>query len=619
MEEIQNDQDILDLGFIDGNQDNLIPNQNLKKNSKNIINYGMNNNLNQDSNRNLNDVESTQEAFIQTLSLQIKQLQELLDSKNKDFDNLNSENNHLKLLMIQEQKKMIDKDNILHSINAQKKNLEDKIDKYKTESENLNSTIKELNYKIIELNQNMISKENMNQFNNKIKNMLENKNNEVNEDNNTKEESKENALIEKYEVELKKLYNNIDELEIKNNKLLFDNKILNTKMTNTISDKNNELAILKSIYQNQLNNLNKVISHLNNRILQLFEDSNKPVNYKQNSNLLKSEIMKKFNDLENKINLYDKENCDLRKENQSLKSELSELKLVAESKEKIIQKLQTDFEMMENEYNNNVMTTQKFGETLKIDDMNKSEYINDLLNKQKTLIKENNDLKVGLKQMTKNINEANQLYFKKKEEYDKLFEVKDNKLREYKTKISLLKMKVNELHHEISILKELKNDPNNNAFHYSFFTQDNKDLNYINNNTNKKDKKDKKLRCFTPKIKRKENPLEININNINMKNENRTIDNEEKNNDNNNDIFRENKIIDLPKQTVSIIKPNVNLNKNDNNNNIDINNINNNFGEKKLKENNLIDLNDNQRDINYLEEYKKTLNKIDQQINSFKL
>ena len=617
MEEIQNEQDMLNLDFIGENQDNLVPNKISKKNSKNIMNYGMNNNLNQgfdqDSNRNLNDVESTQEAFIQTLSLQIKQLQELLESKNKDFDNLNSENNHLKLLMIQEQKKMIDKDNILHSISAQKKNLEEKIDKYKTESENMHSTIKELNYKIIELNQNMISKENMSQFNNKIKDVLESKNKEINDDNNNnKGESKENTLIEKYEVELKKLYNIIDELEIKNNKLEFDNKVLNTKITNIISDKNNELSILKSIYQNQLNNLNKVISHLNNRIAQLFDDKNKPINYKQNSTLLKNEIMKKFNDLENKLNLYDKENCDLRKENQSLKSELSELKLVAESKEKIIQKLQTDFEMMENEYNNNVMTTQKFGETLKIDDMSKSEYINDLLNKQKTLIKENNDLKVGLKQMTKNINEANQLYFKKKEEYDKLFETKDNKLREYKTKITLLKMKVNELHNEISILKEIKVDPNNNAFHYSFFTQENKDLNYINNNTNKKDKKDKKLRCFTPKIKRKENPLEININ---MKNEHRTIDNEEKNDGN--DIFRDNKIIDLPKQTVSIIKPNINLNNNDNN----INNINieNNFVEKNLNENNKIDFNDHQKDINYLEEYKKTLKKIDQQINNFKL
>ena len=615
MEEIQNDQDILNFDFIEENQGSLVHNQNLKKNSKNIMNYGMNNNLNQgfvqDNNENLNDVESTQEAFIQTLSLQIKQLQELLENKNKDFDNLNSENNHLKLLMIQEQKKMIDKDNILHSINAQKKNLEEKIEKYKTESENLNSTIKELNYKIIELNQNIISKENMNQFNNKIKDVLESKNKEINNDSNNKEENKENTLVEKYEVELKKLNNIVDELEIKNNKLVFDNKVLNTKIANIISDKNNELSILNSINQNQLNNLNKVIAHLNNRIAQLFDDNNKPINYKQTSNLLKNEIMKKFNDLENKLNSYDKENCDLRKENQSLKSELSELKLVEESKEKIIQKLQTDFEMMENEYNNNVMTSQKFGETLKIDDMNKSEYINDLLNKQKTLIKENNDLKVGLKQMTKNINEANQLYFKKKEEYDKLFETKDSKLKEYRNKIFLLKMKVNELHNEISILKEIKVDPNNNAFHYSFFTQENKDINYINNNVNKKDKRDKKLRCFTPKLKRKENPLEININ---MKNEHRTIDNEEKNDDN--DIFRENKIIDLPKQTVSIIKPNINLNNNDNNNNI---NINNNFVEKKLNENNKIDFNDNQKDINYLEEYKKTLNKIDQQINNFNL
>ena len=113
--------------------------------------------------------------------------------------------------------------------------------------------------------------------------------------------------------------------------------------------------------------------------------------------------------------------------------------------------------------------------------MNKSQYINDLINKEKKLRKENKDLKFGLKQMTKNINEANKLYFKKKSEFDKSLEVRDNKLKEYRQKISLLKMKINELHQEINSLKETKGDS------------------IINNNKSQIKKEQRRRRCFTPK------------------------------------------------------------------------------------------------------------------------
>jgi hypothetical protein len=426
---------MLNQEFLDNDeQNNYMQNQNI--NNENL-NYNINNNLDYNDNNNNNDndfdnninnnidIESTQEAFIQTLNLQIKQLQDLLEQKNKEFDILNNENNKLKLLLIQEQKKLIDKENILHSINTQKKNLDEKMNKYKNESEEMQSKIKELNYKLIELNQNIISKENISQFNNKIKNVLENEN---------QNENKNNIINENYEIEIKRLNNIIDELEIKNNKLIFDNKALNAKINTILNDKNSEINIYKSIYISQINNLNKFINNLKNRISTLFSEKNIKKSFKPNNNLLKKEIMEKFNELENKLNLYDKENCNLRKENQNIKSELEESKLVGESKEKIIQKLKTDFELMENEYNNNLFTSKKIDDNLKINNINKSQYINDLISKQKKLTKENNDLKYGLKQMTKNINEANKLYFKKKAEYDKTLEIRDNKLTEYKKK-----------------------------------------------------------------------------------------------------------------------------------------------------------------------------------------
>ena len=583
-----NEREIHAQGDIMPEYDNYTPFENI--NNNNIINDNINNNVNSnDYEPNINnniDVASTQETFIQTLNLQIKQLQELLDNKNKDFDSLNTESNKLKLLLIQEQKKFIDKENVIHSLNIQKKNLEDILNKNKIESETMQTKIKELNYKLIELNQNMISKEHIYQFNNKIKNVLEK------DDTNNDTQNQNNIILtEKYEIELKRLSNVIDELEIKNNKLAFDNKTLNARITTIINDKNAEIDIYKSIYQNQVNNLNKVIMNLNNKITQFFSEKNIN-NYKGYNNLMKNEIMDKFNELEKKLNVYDKENNDLRKENQNIKSELEELKLVADSKEKIIQKLQTDFEIMENEYNNSLFASQKFDDNLKMNDMNKSQYINELINKQKKLIKENKDLKVGLKQMTNNINEANQLYFKKKAEYDKTLLVRDNKLKEYKTKIALLKMKINELHQEINILKEYKGADflySNNNYN-SFFTQNNND----NNNNNQTKKNPKKLITFTPKVRKSNVPFEINL-------ENRTI----QNNDipDGNEIFGDIKISEVPKENKSI-KPNSLKGNNEND---------------KTKISDIDKLANHERDLKYIQEYKDTLNKVTEQLNKLNL
>ena len=266
---------------------------------------------------------------------------------------------------------------------------------------------------------------------------------------------------------------------------------------------------------------------------------------------------------------------------------------MGDSKEKIIQKLQTDFELMENEYNNNMYNTQKIDDNLKINDINKSQYINELLSSKKALDKENKDLKFGLKQMTKKINDANKLYYKKKSELDKTLEVRDNKLKEYRTKITLLKMKINELHQEINILKESRGDYINNNNHYSFLTQ--------NNNETKNKIKKQKLRSFTPKTrgKRVNNyPFEINL-------ENRVAQNDEINDYN--DIFGDLKISEVPKESISMKRVSVKTNNK----------------EKDKKEKNILknenmntaELDNDEQNLKYIQEYKNTLNKIDEQIN----
>ena len=547
------------------NLDNNNFNVDVNMNNPNLINYeDYNDEVNNevDVDKNQIDIDNTQAAFVQTLNLQINQLQKLLDEKNKEFDNLNIENNKLKLLLIQEQKKIIDKDNTIHSMNINKKNLEDKINRYKISEEKLNNKIKELNYKIIELNQSLISKENMNQFNNKIKNIIETSSNKDNINN------ENNALInEKIGVEITKLNNTIDELEIKNNKIVFENKTLNNKISTMLADKNDEINIYKSIYQTQINNLNKIISHLNQKFSELFSEKDLFKTNNKLNNFMSTEIIDKFNALEDKINLYDKENSDLRKENQNIKNELDELKLVAESKEKIIQKLQTDFEMMEKEYNNNSIGPNNM-QQIKANEINNNEYtqyINELLNKQNMIENENVNLRNGLKQMTKNINEANEIYFKRKANYDNNIKIRDNKLKEYKNKISLLKMKINELHQEINLLKNNKGIVDNNQ--NSFLSQNNNDM-----NKNQFKIEQKNLISHTPKLRRKEIPFDLNL-------ENKDIENQESK-----DYFGDIKISEVPKIT-------------------------------ETKER--LNTNGYQEDLKYIQEYKDILNKVEEQLNKY--
>ena len=316
--------------------------------------------------------------------------------------------------------------------------------------------------------------------------------------------------------------------------------------------------------------MNKIISYLNSRISESFSDKSMIKTNNKTNNLISNEIIEKFNILENKLNSFDKENSELRKENQNIKNELDELKLVTKSKEKIIEKLQNDFGIMENEYRNNLPNNLNQMGIIKNDEINSAEYvqyINELTNKQNTLENENNNLRNGLKQMAKNINEANDIYFKRKAQYDNNIKIRDNKLREYKNKISILKMKINELHQEIRILKNNKVANYNQA---SFLSQNNNDM---NNNQLKNEQMN--LISHTPKIKKKEIPFELNLERKEKLNEI---------NENNKDIFGDIKISEVPRITETQQQ-----------NNSDI----------------------NPQDMKNIQEYKDLLNKVDEQLQKY--
>ena len=96
--------------------------------------------------------------------------------------------------------------------------------------------------------------------------------------------------------------------------------------------------------------------------------------------------------------------------------------------------------------------------------MNYNENIDDLINEQKRLAEENDILKNNYEQMTRGINEANELFVTKQKEYENMINYQNEKLKEYKFKISLLKIKINELYSEIKFLKDKKNRGQNNFY-----------------------------------------------------------------------------------------------------------------------------------------------------------
>lgn len=94
--------------------------------------------------------------------------------------------------------------------------------------------------------------------------------------------------------------------------------------------------------------------------------------------------------------------------------------------------------------------------------LNNNENIEKMMEEQRRLIEENAMLKGNYEQMMQGIDEANALFLNKQNEYENIINVQNEKLKEYKYKISLLKIKINELHSEIGFLqeKEIKNQNN---------------------------------------------------------------------------------------------------------------------------------------------------------------
>ena len=145
------------------------------------------------------------------MKLEIERLKDNLSECQKNINNLVQENNKFKLLQIENSKQLSVKENIINSNKIEINRLQTKNSTLESENNEKKKIIQELNYKIIELNQKIESNESINKITQKIKN-------------NGKESD------DQYLLEINELYNKINEIEIKNSKLDFDNKNLLVKI-----------------------------------------------------------------------------------------------------------------------------------------------------------------------------------------------------------------------------------------------------------------------------------------------------------------------------------------------------------------------------------------------------
>ena len=403
-------------------------------------------NISNENNEN-EDYNEIENNIINPMSLEIEQLKESLIKSNKKLNELIEENNGLKLSHVEDVKQLSIKDSIIDSNKQEMSRLLSKINLLENEEENNKKIIKDLNYKIIELNQKIESNETINKITQKIKN-----------------ENPED-LDQNYLIQINELNNKINEIEIKNSKYEFDNKNLINKIDLIKKDNKTELEIMEALYRKKYNILEKSIERLNDIINELLNEKQRDNTDIFNYDAIQNDIYKHFSELEEKIKKLDESNSLIKKENQKLKNENEELSIIINGKETIIEKLQSNINKIENDFKQKI--SEKIpvnNELINNNNIENNENLEQVLSEQKRLTEENEILRNNYEQMTQGINEANELFVSKQKEYENIINAQVEKLKEYKFKISVLKIKVNELHSEIEFLQEKQIRNVNNIF-----------------------------------------------------------------------------------------------------------------------------------------------------------
>ena len=544
-------------------------------------------------------INSKKDPNINTLQSQINNFKQIIEEKNREIEFLKNENRNN--LSSNKQSEFISNENKVEKINK-------KLDLIKVRNDILTKNLKDKEQEILDLNNIILEYKQKIESNEQSSNFINEIKKNIRDENAAKQ-------IEKYEIELNKIKNKLDESEIKNKKLLFENNILADKIKNIELDKNEEIRINESLHQKQIDNYNKNISELNEKIKELIQEkeTNKNENINKDEYINKKDIINELNKKQDKIRQLDEDNFKLKKEMQQMINKNDELTIIIKNKDLIIEKLETEIEKFDFQEKN------KNG---KENELNNEKYknIEENLEKIEILEKENEELRLGLQNMTEGVNKANELYNEKLNSFHNELLLKNNKLNEYKNKISILKSKINELSNELILIK---GGANNNSYYNASFINNSIINTNPNANTITKYKNDMinnnlmlNKKYYNNYSTNRGNTAAINANKVNNPLGEAYIQNINKKENNNNQI--NNNYYNMSK-----FRSLGSLNKINENNNINNSNSNTNIYRNKVVLNNAVvgtktsdtqdfinkNKEEDQNHMNFLKEYRETLDK----------
>ena len=166
-----------------------------------------------------------------------------------------------------------------------------------------------------------------------------------------------------------------------------------------------------------------------------------------------SRLLSQISLLESKIKQFDEENFKLKSEVAKATNEASEMKIKLENKEQIISRIQSDFQKVLNQCKEKITKLEQAQSTYTNNDEENQQIISSLMEEKQNLLDKIAELNNGFVQLKQGVDEANDLFLQKQAFMEGEILKARNKAKEYKTKIQILKIKIDELHEEISVLK----------------------------------------------------------------------------------------------------------------------------------------------------------------------
>ena len=272
-------------------------------------------------------------------------------------------------------------------------------------------------------------------------------------------------------MEILNLRNQIQDYEkmiykLNNDKIILESKIGNIQIPPT----------------NQIQNIN-LLNYKNNQLIN--SPKNKmPLNPKNNISNEDNQIFKnKIMILEKNNKKLSQSNSELENQNKYLQKENQKMFVDLKNKDNYIINLNDKISEFNNEYNRQINTFHK--------DKNQTQsLLNQLFFERDRLVKENTDLKNAISQLNFKVKEISMIIqYKNSQNNDKMKTMYEDKLKEYKNKIVILKNRINELlgvethgNYLLSRGNSARNDPKNtntNALRKNKSFKYNKNLNIL--------------------------------------------------------------------------------------------------------------------------------------------